>query len=60
MFSTGIGLIMKGHEDITQRLLPVESLGSGMRQQSSQKPHWWSSWFDKGKKFLEEDVENDF
>ena len=57
MFSTAIGLIMKGNEDINLRLAPVEAIGSKTQPSKSK---WWTSLFDKGKKFLEDDVENDF
>lgn len=62
MFSTGVGLIMKGYEDLKQKTVKTGS--SGTRGNKSGRQPWWKSIFEKGvergKKFLAEDVENDF
>ncbi len=59
MFSTGVGLIIKGYEDLNQRMVKTEA-GTGKESKQQAKSQWWKNIFDKGKKFLEEDVENDF
>ncbi|HXH19945.1 MAG TPA: cell division protein FtsA [Chitinophagales bacterium] len=58
MFSTGVGLIIKGYEDLKQKMVKTES--GTPKENKSAKSQWWRNIFDKGKKFLEEDVENDF
>lgn len=50
MFSTGVGLIIKGFEDSKQGMVKKEVAGR-------EKGKWWKNIFDKGIKFLEEDIE---
>jgi len=60
MFSTGVGLIIKGYEDLKQKMEKAETISEKDTKQAPIKMQWWKNIFDKGKKFLEEDVENDF
>ncbi len=50
MFSTGVGLIIKGYEDSNKGMVKREATGR-------EKGKWWRNIFDKGIKFLEEDIE---
>lgn len=73
MFSTGIGLVLKGYEDMKQRG-PVktervtETAAVETKQENaepkqvikSNKKNWWETIFDKGKDFLEKDMQNDY
>ena len=67
MFSTGIGLIIKGYEDMKQRgikeVVTTEVKADAEPKQvvkSSNKKNWWETIFDKGKDFLEKDMQNDY
>ncbi len=67
MFSTGIGLIIKGYEDMKQRGIKSEVVTTEVRSETEQKPvvkaskkNWWETIFDKGKDFLEKDMQNDY
>jgi cell division protein FtsA len=69
MFSTGIGLIIKGYEDMKQRgfktepapvTVKSETTQPQQQQVGKQKKNWWETIFDKGKDFLEKDMQNDY
>ncbi len=56
MYSTGVGLILKGIEDLERKSSGGVAVGAG----SGTHPPWYETIFRKGKKWLEEDIENDF
>lgn len=68
MFSTGIGLIIKGYEDMKQRGVKtgtvITEIKGGVEPTQPVKPankkNWWETIFDKGKDFLEKDMQNDY
>ncbi len=58
MFSTGVGLIIKGYEDSMYQNARTDLKKEIKLQQG--KNRWWSNIFEKSRKYFEQDIENDF
>lgn len=64
MFSTAIGLIIKGYEDIKQHGTKTETVVE-VKNEAEPRPvktrkNWWETIFDRGKDFIEKDIQNDY
>jgi len=64
MFSTAIGLIIKGYEDIKQHGTKTETVAE-VKNEAEPRPvktrrNWWETIFDRGRDFIEKDIQNDY
>lgn len=65
MYATGIGLLIRGFDDLARessvvRSKTIRSASEPSINKGDKKVKWFETMFDKGKKWLSEDIENDF